>query len=186
MPDEHRQPRSRSLRDQLRRDHEMVDSLKERQDRKRSPSEKLADWMTITLGGMPFLMTNVVWFAVWIVLNADIIPGLEPFDPFPFGLLTMIVSLEAIILAIFVLISQNRAAKVADLRAEMDLQVDMLAERELTKLLGVVSAIAEKQGIELARDEELQSMLQPAPMHKIEAALEEQVVGKPPSLPTTS
>jgi len=160
-----------------------VDSLKARQDRKRGPGAKLADRMTVAFGSMAFLVVNVLWFAIWIVVNVRLIPGLEPFDPFPFGFLTMVVSLEAIVLAIFVLASQNRAAKIADLREEVDLQVDMLAERELTKLLSIVAALAEKQGIALAHDDELRTMLQPMPMEEIEAALEEQVVGTPQAPP---
>jgi uncharacterized membrane protein len=152
--------------------------LKARQDKKRSRTEKIADWMTATFGSMVFLMLNVLWFVTWIVANVEVVPGVTPFDPFPFGLLTMIVSLEAIVLAIFVLISQNRATKIEDLREEIDLQVDILTERELTKLLKIVYAIAEKQGISLSQDEELQTMLQPAPMSQIEHTLEEQVIGK--------
>ena len=162
----------------LRQNQSIIDSLKARQDKKRSRTEKIADWTTITLGSMAFLILNVFWFVAWIVLNLEIVPGVAPFDPFPFGLLTLVVSLEAIVLAIFVLISQNRAEKIADLREEIDLQVDILTERELTKLMAIVSAIAERQGIVLSQDEELRTMLQPAPLGKIEKALEEQVVGK--------
>ena len=89
----------------------------------------------------------------------------------------MIVSLEAIALAIFVLISQNRSGKIADLREEIDLQVDMLTERELTKLMHLTCAIAEKQGIDLSKDQELKKMLEPTSMSKIEHALEVQVIG---------
>lgn len=156
-----------------------IHSLKIRADEKRSTSEKMADWITQSFGSMTFLIINVLWFAIWIVLNLGFIPAVEPFDPFPFGLLTMIVSLEAIILAIFVLISQNRAEKVANLRQEVDLQVDRIAEEELTKLLQMVSLLLEKQGIDVSNDEELQAMLGPTNMEELEQALEEQVVSKP-------
>jgi uncharacterized membrane protein len=163
---------------QLQQSRQMIHSLKEKQEAKRSRAEKMADWMTKTFGSMAFLMVNLFWFALWIAVNLESIPGVTAFDPFPFGLLTMIVSLEAIILAIFVLISQNRAEEIVDLREEIDLQVNLLTERELTKVMHIVCAIAEKQGIDLSQDDELQTMLQPAPMDKIEQALEEQVVGK--------
>jgi uncharacterized membrane protein len=167
-----------SLQHRIQQNSEIIQSLKERQDEKRTRAEKIADKMTEIFGSIGFLVANIIWFAIWIVINLGLIPGVAAFDPFPFGLLTMIVSLEAIILAIFVLISQNRSSKIADLREEVDLQVDMLTEREITKLLHVVCAIAEKNGIDVIADEELQSMLAPAPMSKIEHALERQVLGQ--------
>jgi uncharacterized membrane protein len=167
-----------SIQHKIRANREIIKSLKSQQDEKRSLAEKVADFLTSTFGTMGFLILNILWFATWIVINIGLIPNIEPFDPFPFGLLTMIVSLEAIVLAIIVLISQNRSAKIADLREEVDLQVDMLTEREITKLLELVSALARKQGIELSEDEELHSMLEPAPMSKIEQALEKQVLGQ--------
>jgi uncharacterized membrane protein len=172
------QQKNHSVQHKIRAHHEMIKSLKAQQDEKRSFAEKIADVLTSTFGTMGFLILNILWFATWIVINTGLIPNIEPFDPFPFGLLTMIVSLEAIALAIIVLISQNRSAKIADLREEVDLQVDLLTEREITKLLHLVAAIAEKQGIELETDQELQSMLEPAPMSKIEQALEKQVLGE--------
>lgn len=166
------------LQHNLQQNRQIIRSLKAIQDEKRSVAEKIADFVTSLFGSIGFLTLNVVWFAVWIVINLEIIPGVKAFDPFPFGLLTMIVSLEAIVLAIFVLISQNRSSKIADLREEIDLQVDMLTERELTKLMRVVCAIAEKQGIDLSDDKELKHMLEPTSMSKIEHALERQVIGE--------
>ena len=156
----------------------IINSLKAKADRKRSLSEKIADWITGTFGSMGFLIVNVLWFSIWIILNLGIIPGLVAFDPFPFGLLTMIVSLEAIVLAIFVLISQNRAEKVDDLREEVDLQVDMIAEEEVTKLLIMVSVLLEKQGIDVSQDAELQAMLSPTNVEKLERILEQQNINQ--------
>lgn len=175
--------KNRFLRKNLEESRDIIRSLKARQDEKRTRAEKMADFMTGLFGSIPFLLLNVVWFVVWFVLNLNVIPGIKPFDPFPFGLLTMIVSLEAIVLAIFVLISQNRSSKIADLREEIDLQVDMLTERELTKLMHLVCAIAEKQGINLSADKDLQTMLEPTSMSKIEHALEQQVIGANPRNP---
>jgi uncharacterized membrane protein len=171
-------PKNHSLQHRIQQNQEIIQSLKARQDEKRTRAEKIADVMTEICGSIGFLMANIIWFAIWIVINLGLIPGVVAFDPFPFGLLTMIVSLEAIILAIFVLISQNRSSKIADLREEIDLQVDMLTEREITKLMQVVCAIADKVGVDLEADEELQQMLAPAPMNKIEKALEKQVLGQ--------
>ena len=92
-------------------------TMKARADEKSGFAEKLADRLTIAFGSMPFLLLNCLWFALWIVINVGLFPAIPIFDPFPFGFLTMIVSLEAIILAIIVLISQNRAARIADLNS---------------------------------------------------------------------
>jgi uncharacterized membrane protein len=151
-------------------------SLKAKADEKRTLPERIADLLTAKFGSMLFLVLNIIWFAIWIIINVGIIPGIEPFDPFPFGFLTMIVSLEAIALAIIVLISQNRAAKIADLREEMDLQVDIITELEITKLLELVVMLAEKEGIDVSQDRELHSMLRPSDPERIEAALEKQIV----------
>jgi uncharacterized membrane protein len=151
-------------------------SLKAKADEKRTLPERVADLLTAKFGSMLFLVLNIIWFAIWIIINVGIIPGIEPFDPFPFGFLTMIVSLEAIALAIIVLISQNRAAKIADLREEVDLQVDIITELEITKLLELVVMLAEKEGIDVSQDRELHSMLRPSDPEKIEATLEKQIV----------
>ncbi len=153
----------------------IIKSLKAEADKKRKITEKIADTMTAACGSITFLVFNVFWFALWVVWNMGFIPGLKPFDPYPFGLLTMIVSLEAIILAIFVLISQNRGAKVDDLREEVDLQVDIITEQELTKLMTMVALLLEKNGVDISKDEELQGMLRPTNFDKIKKALEKQV-----------
>lgn len=150
-------------------------SLKAQSDAKRTVSERMADGLTSGFGSMIFLIVNIVVFAGWIVVNVKLIPGLKPFDPFPFGFLTMAVSLEAIVLAIIVLMSQNRAAKIADLREEVDLQVDLITELEITKLMELVVMLVEKAGIDVSQDEVLQGMLQPSDTEKIEEALEKEV-----------
>ncbi|MBP6789138.1 MAG: DUF1003 domain-containing protein, partial [Candidatus Promineofilum sp.] len=156
-------------------DNGQIKSVKGRADQRRRLSERVADALTLGFSSMIFLILNVVWFIVWIVINVGLIPGIEPFDPFPFGFLTMVVSLEAIALAIIVLMSQNRASKIADLREEVDLEIDRLAEAELTKVLQLVVMLAEKQGIDLSGDQEVREMVQPSDHEKIEQALEQEV-----------
>jgi uncharacterized membrane protein len=153
----------------------MRKSLKARADAKRGLAARLADSMTRGFGSMPFLVVNCLWFVVWIVVNLGLIPSLPVFDPFPFGLLTMIVSLEAIILAIIVLISQNRAARIADLREEVALQVEEISEHEITKLLELMVKLLQKQGIDISQDEELREMLEPTDTEKLTQVLEEEV-----------
>lgn len=101
--------------------------------------QKIADLLAWFSGSMPFLLSHTVWFAIWILLNTLILPkdpetGQRGFDPFPFGLLTMIVSLEAIFLACFVLISQNRQAQKDKVRSDIEYDVNIKAELEVAHL----------------------------------------------------
>lgn len=100
----------------------------------RSKLDKVADFMTEQFGTLWFLIFNAVFFLGWIEWNLGWF-GLPIFDPFPFSLLTMAVSLEAIFLAIIVLISQNRQSKIADIRQQIDFEVDVRAEAEINKIL---------------------------------------------------
>src|SRR5215213_1447612 len=98
-----------------------IRSLKAKADSRRTRADRIADWLVEHSGTMKFLLLNVAWVAVWIAANVGILPA-PRFDPFPFGLLTLILSIEAIVLSIAVLISQNREARIADLRSEVNLQ----------------------------------------------------------------
>jgi uncharacterized membrane protein len=135
-------------------------------------SDHLADRITAFSGSMLFFYLNALWFAIWIPLNLGWV-GIEPFDPFPFGLLTMIVSLEAIFLATFVLISQNRQALQADRRQKVNMQVDMLAEQEVTKLIHMVAEIREHLGISRPDDAELQRLGRRTHIEKLAEAIDE-------------
>jgi uncharacterized membrane protein len=123
----------------------------------RTSEERLADTITDFSGRMYFVYFHIVWFGVWILINLGYF-GITPFDPYPFGLLTMIVSLEAIFLSTFVLISQNRLSAEADRRADLDLQIGLLAEHELTRVLKMLDQIQDKMGIENDSDRELRDL----------------------------
>jgi CRP/FNR family transcriptional regulator, cyclic AMP receptor protein len=103
---------------------------------RRTTVERWADWIAEFSGSITFLMLHVVFFAVWILLNVNWLPGWKPpmFDPFPFGLLTMVVSLEAIILSVFVLLSQNRQAAKDRIRGDVEYEVNLKAELEVGQL----------------------------------------------------
>ena len=103
---------------------------------------------------MRFVYVHIVWFTVWVLLNSGRL-GFRPFDPYPYGLLTMVVSLEAIFLSTFVFISQNRLGEQAEHRADLDLHVDLLTEYELTRVLKMLAAIQDRLGIENDQDAEL-------------------------------
>ena len=120
--------------------------LRTKAAQERSLQSRLADIITNFSGRMIFAYVHIIWFGLWILLNAGWF-GLRPFDPFPYGLLTMIVSLEAIFLATFVLISQNRMAAEAEQRADLHLHIGLLTEHELTRVLQMLDAIQDKLGI---------------------------------------
>ena len=152
----------------------IVKSYEARQLKKRPITVKLADLITQLCGSVTFFILNMLFFAVWVAINAIPIEGFTPIDPFPFSMLTTIVSLEAIILSIFVLMSQNRQSVVTTLRDEIQLQVDLVAEKEITKILYLLAEIAEKHKIEI-KDEELQEMLKDTDLSYIERQLEKQL-----------
>lgn len=152
----------------------VIQSFEAKSRANRSLAEKVADFITAHLGSMPFLIINALWFSLWIVINTGVIPVIPQFDPFPFGLLTMVVSLEAIFLAIIVLISQNRAGKIDDLREEVDLQINTIAEEEITKMMELQILLLKKNGIDVSKDTELQEMLEPLDPAKIEESLGKQ------------
>lgn len=165
------------LADVIERNIGVIELLRREQEERKSIQDRFADLITNFSGSMSFFYLHLAWFVVWIAWNSGKIPGVKAFDPFPYGLLTMIVSLEAIFLSTFVLISQNRMALVADRRASLDLQINLLAEYEVTRLLRLVDAIAEKLEVESDRDPELDELENPvAPdivMHEIEEREEE-------------
>ncbi len=121
---------------------------------KRDLQDRIADAITSFSGRMAFVYVHIVWFGVWILLNTGSF-GIQPFDPFPYGLLTMVVSLEAIFLSTFVLISQNRFSREAEHRADLNMHIGLLTEHELTRVLQMLDAIQTKLGIETDEDSEL-------------------------------
>ncbi|HYK21644.1 MAG TPA: DUF1003 domain-containing protein [Pyrinomonadaceae bacterium] len=122
--------------------------------------QRIADWIAWFSGSMPFLMLNGAWFIIWIILNTVPI-GIQPFDPYPFGLLTMIVSLEAIFLSCFVLVSQNRQAEKDRVRSDIEYEVNVKAELEVAHLHEKTDRIYENM---LARFTKLEKLLgAPAP-----------------------
>ncbi|MFA9288679.1 MAG: DUF1003 domain-containing protein [Weeksellaceae bacterium] len=152
-----------------------VKSLKQESDRKRTIMEKFVDIMTNSFGSNLFLSLNIVWFVVWITINVGLVPGVKPFDPYPFGFLTMTVSLEAIVLSIIVLISQNRSARLADLREELNLQVDTITEREITKLINMQILMMKKHGFDIKKDPDLEKMMEPLDTSNLKEKLADQL-----------
>ena len=114
--------------------------------REQGLQDRIANGMTFFSGSMTFFYVHIVWFLVWFLLNTGHL-GMVPFDPYPYGFLTMVVSLEAIFLATFVLISQNLLAREAGRLSDLSLQTGLLTEHELTRVLQMLRAIQNKVGI---------------------------------------
>ena len=125
-----------------------IADLELEQINQRTLSARIGDRLATLAGTGVFALLHLVWFAGWLAVNLGWVPGISPFDPYPFSLLTMIVSLEAIFITIGVLISQNRMARLGDRRAHLDLQINLLAEQESTATLRMLGRIAERLGIE--------------------------------------
>jgi uncharacterized membrane protein len=136
---------------------EMLLKSRKQYEQSKTLTDRVADWITKWSGSMTFVYLHVFFFGLWIAANVGIF-NVSPFDPFPFGMLTTVVSLEAIFLSTFVLVSQNREAAIAERREELDLQIDLLSEREITRILQLVDAIAKRLEIELEEPEDLQEL----------------------------
>ena len=134
--------------------HALVERRK-REQSNASVQQKVADAITSFTGSMPFVHLHLLVFGFWIAANLGWLPGISPWDP-SFVVLAMIASVEAIFLSTFVLISQNRMAAAADRRAELDLQISLLTEHEITKMIELLNEMAPKMAIDPRQDEELQ------------------------------
>lgn len=150
----------------------------------RTRVERVADRMTRLASTSGFFAMHILWFGTWIVVNKGLTP-LTPFDPFPFGLLTMVVSLEAIFLSIFVLMTQNRESYIAELREELALQVNLRIEQEVTKTLQLVAGLYTRMGHRMGDDPELHEMLEPLRPEEMEKELMLQIKEAMRSRPTS-
>lgn len=149
-------------------------AIKAQQAERRTALQVVADALNSVASSTPFLFAHVLWFTGWIVYNTGLL-GVPPFDPYPFGFLTLVVSLEAIFLSIFVLMSQQRESAIAELREELALQVNLRIEEEVTKTLQLVSGLYTRLGHVVGEDPDLHEMLEPLDVKTIEVDLLEQI-----------
>lgn len=146
-----------TLNSSLRRNIDALRRRREQEDERATFEERLASAITRFSGTMRFVYLHAAAYGFWIVANLGAIPGVRPWDP-SFVVLAMVASVEAIFLSTFILITQNRMAIAADRRAELDVQIGLLAEAEITKLVQLVSEIAARMDIEPARHPEVEEM----------------------------
>jgi uncharacterized membrane protein len=138
-----------------------IAELEEKYHRHDSAADRASRAIASWVGRVPFLVAHALACAAWIVANADVVPLARPFDPYPFCFLALLVALEATFLSAVVLMSQNRQGRQAEMRARLDLQVNMLAEQEATKMLQMLRAICGRLGMEgVTRDMELREMVE--------------------------
>ena len=162
----------RSLNSALRRNIEALRRRREDEDKRAGLAERLARSITRFTGSLQFVYVHAAIYGLWIVANLGWISGLRPWDP-TFVILAMVASVEAIFLSTFILITQNRMAAAADRRAELDLQVSLLAEAEITKLVELVSMIAERMEVPTSEQHEIEEMKQRVAPEVVLDAIEE-------------
>ena len=159
MAGERKNTESKGMGAVVDRNIRMLLERRQREDKERKISEKIADRVTSFTGSMVFVYLHLIIFGSWIAINLGWLSMLKvpKFDP-TFVVLAMVASVEAIFLSTFVLITQNRMAAAAEKRAELDLQVSLLTEHEITRLIQLVSAIGDRLGLEEVRDPELNEL----------------------------
>jgi len=163
-----------SVEQLTQRNIEVVRKLEEAANEERTTSDRVARMVARFCGSMTFVWVHVIGFSTWITLN--LLPGVNHIDPFPFTFLTFVVSLEAIFLSTFILISQNQDTRISDRRNHLDLQINLLSEQENTKMLLMLQAIAEKVGAEIEPDEDMTVLAQETELEKVVAQIEQHEV----------
>ncbi len=153
---------------------DVYDSIEARSLRSRTRTVYFVDYLISLTGTSTFLIVNVVLFISWILVNSGMVDFITVFDPYPFGMLTMVVSLEAIVLSILVLISQNRTSKIDTIREEVQMRLNIISEQEVTKVLELLMKVSQKVGVEL-HDPELFQMLKKLNTQQIETEIENQI-----------
>jgi uncharacterized membrane protein len=145
---------------------------------RRSSSERFADGVGLFAGSIPFVLFQLVLLVAWLLVNGGEIRGLRPFDPYPFSLLGMVVAVEAVILSSFILMRQNRMMRRGELRDHLNLQVDLLAEKEITKVLQMARAICGHLGLhEIVGDKEISDLSQTTSIESLSQKLEDRLPG---------
>ncbi len=152
-----------------------VIGLEEEGLRGRTKKDRVADGIANFVGTLTFVLIHLVWFSAWALYNAGVIPHAKLFDPYPYQLLAMLVSLEGVLLSTFVLIKQNRMAQSADRRAHLDLQINLLTEKEVTKLLQLMERLSVHMGTGSEIDEETRELGEETAVGDLARELQEQL-----------
>jgi len=160
-----------SVEELTKRNVETVLRLEEAAKEQRTRADRVAEVIAGFCGSMTFVWVHVAWFGGWIIFN--LLPGIKHIDPFPYTFLTLVVSLEAIFLSTFILISQNHDTRVSEKRNHLDLQINLLSEQENTQMLRMLQQIATKVGADVAQDSHAKVMEQPTNPEKLVEQIEQ-------------
>jgi uncharacterized membrane protein len=177
--DAYRKPQT--VHDVTRQNVQAMRQLEEAAMARRTRGDRAAALIARFCGSMRFVVIHVVLFSAWLSYN--LMPGLGHFDPYPFTFLTLVVSLEAIFLSAFILISQNYDMRVSDRRNQLDLQINLLSEQENTKMLQMLERIAIKVGAEDHDDAQVRALEEATRPESLIEQIEEayrQDAGQPP------
>ncbi|MBI2771806.1 MAG: DUF1003 domain-containing protein [Burkholderiales bacterium] len=147
---------TQTVEDVTRKNVQAMRQLEEAALARRTTADRVASVIARFCGSMTFVVLHVIFFTAWIGYNA--LPAFKPFDPYPFTFLTLVVSLEAIFLSTFILISQNYDMRISERRNQLDLQINLLSEQENTLMLQMLDRIAKKVGAHVADDGQIQAL----------------------------
>ena len=155
----------------MQKNHSSYKTLKSRVGFKKTSTDSIVENLTTTIGTLWFLSAIALLIISWILINSRIFLGIESFDPYPYPFLMMIVQFFAIFLTITILISQNRQARIAEVHQRMDLEINVRAEHEITKILHMLEALHLEHGIS-TDDHELDQMLEKTDIIEIKEEVE--------------
>ncbi len=161
----------KSVDELTERNVEVIRQLEEAAKQERTKSDLVAEAIARFCGSMTFVWVHVAWFGGWIILN--VIPGFRHIDPFPFTFLTLVVSLEAIFLSTFILISQNQDTKISERRNHLDLQINLLSEQENTRMIEILKVIASKLDCEIPTAQDLDILSEETDPQKVAAQIKQ-------------
>jgi uncharacterized membrane protein len=161
----------RNVEEMTEQNVQTIVQLEETAKANRNKTDQMADIIAQFCGSFTFVWVHLIWFAAWIIVNG--LPGVAHFDPYPFTFLTLVVSLEAIFLSTFILISQNHETRLSERRNQLDLQINLLTEQENTKMLKILERIADKVGASTQDDPSLQVLEQSTRPEKLVEQIEE-------------
>lgn len=144
----------------VRKNIQSLLEVRQERERRRTPQQRFADAVTVFVGNTKLAYTLVALITIWVMIDFGYLPGVPRFDPYPFPLLSTIASVLALLLSTFILASQNRMTELADQRTELNLQISLLAEHEVTQLIHLVEAIAIRVGAQQRPDPQLDDLKQ--------------------------
>ena len=171
----HNEKDQSALTSVMERNIEALARERRRAEAEKPHQERIADAITGFIGTMGFIYLHLALFGGWIVLNTGVVHALVPFDPYPFSLLSTCACIESIFLATFVLISQNRMKRITTRHSDLDLQVSLLSEHEITRLILRVDAIAQHMGVQGGKAHDLDDLKKDINPHSVLRKIDEEL-----------